>query len=662
LAYGATAISGVSFSSSIAIAGQTPMNSGRQYDRLRNLARRQQWLGPFLQFIDKLRIDSKEVAAEDERGSRLDLWTSQIRFLEQLGEGMARGQRMFYCLKSRQAGISTITLALLLFWVAARPRTIAALVCNTDEVRDAFRNMLERYVRSFPPNFFGSRFVKDRHNEKHYLFSNGSRIDYLVAGKNKVNWGESRGYSVCLCTEVADYGKKQGIENFIEALAQTHPDRLFLLESTAKGPNHWQEMWYDAEDEVTICKIFLGWWAHELNFIRRSDPRFAKFGAHLPNGEETELCNAVLERFGHVVTMEQLAWWRWKLANSDRQSTEQNNPWLPEQAFVLSGYSFFQTRLLQDRYEEIYKGNAPFKAYRFVMGNSFWSMQLEQITDPARGDEIELKVYEDPIREAQYVIGCDPAYGHSEDSDSHCIVVFRCYADRLVQVAEYAEHRFETKHCAWILAGLAGAYRSAMINLELYGPGRIVMNEFDNIRQQLRQEMYNPLNEQNGWDEDFMSGARWFLYRRIDNPGPGFVYCFETTQKRKFELFNLFRDVFTSKILVINSVKMLEEMANMVQEKSDIAPQAPGRQHDDRPFAGALAAYAWNEWIRNPLIAVGATYDRITAAEQGHPEGPSAIVDRLVYTYLSRREEEAMEREEAGGWAQEDWRAQRGFL
>src|SRR5947207_2693907 len=111
-----------------------------QFDNLRSLSRRQPWLSLFLKFIDYLRIDSKEVPAEDERGTRLRLWNTQGMFLEQLAEGMAAGARMFYCLKGRQEGISTITLALLLFWVAVRPRTIAALVTNNDEVRDAFRN------------------------------------------------------------------------------------------------------------------------------------------------------------------------------------------------------------------------------------------------------------------------------------------------------------------------------------------------------------------------------------------------------------------------------------------------------------------------------------------------------------------------------------------
>lgn len=641
----------------------------RQPDRLHVLARRQPWLSLFLKFIDKLRIDSKEVPAEDERGSRLDLWNSQRLALEQIAEAIADERRMVYILKGRQQGISTITLALLLFWVAVRPRTIAAMVCNTEEVRDAFRNTLDRYVRSFPPNFFGASFAKQRHNSRHFLFTNGSRIDYLVAGKTKEDWGESRGYSVCLCTEVAAYGSEAGIESFREALAQEHPDRLFLFESTAKGvANAWHDMWYAAEEETTIARIFLGWWAKEGNVIKRHDRRFQTFGTQPTNGEETGLCNEVLERYGHVVTMEQLAWYRWKLATSSREAQEQNNPWTPEQAFVMSGYSFFQTRRLQNRYEEIYaaqqRGEGLFKGYRFEMGNSFWAMKMVRIMDSAFVDQVELKIWEDPIREAQYVIGADPAGGHSENADAFCIVVFRCYADRLVQVAEYASNRYETKHCAWVLAGLAGAYRNCMVNLELWGGGAVVMNEFDAIRAQLKQDMYMAPNRDNRWDEDYMSGARWFLYRRVDSLGAGFVYNFKTNASNKVALFNQFRDAFTSEQITINSVAMLEEMGDMVQEKPDSAPAAPGKLHDDRPFAAALSVWAWNEWLRMPLISAGATYARVTAEAEGRNTVAERMLDRLVFDFFRRREAENDDDDgtEPAASSTEDWRERRGLV
>ncbi|HXE51223.1 MAG TPA: hypothetical protein VN663_22790 [Ramlibacter sp.] len=583
-------------------------------------------------------------------------------FLEQVGDGFLKNQRMIYVLKSRQLGISTITTALLLFWVAVHPRTIAALVCNDEEVRNAFRDTLDRYMKSFPPNFFGSSFVKQRHNERHFLFSNGSRIDYLVAGKRKENWGESRGYSACLCTEVASYGSDKGIKSFMEALAQSNEDRLFLFESTAKGvANAWHDMWESAEDELSINRIFLGWWASEMNYLPRNSPNYRRFGLTPPNGEEHQLCNEVLEEYGHVVTMEQLAWWRWRLSLSDQQSQEQNQPWTARQAFVLSGYSFFQTRLLQNRYREIVEQDIKFKAYRFEMGNSFWAMRLERITDPAYRDQIELKIWEDPIIEAQYVIGADPAGGQGEKTNNFCISVWRCFADKMVQVAEYAGNRFQSNQCAWVLAGLAGAYRNCMVNLELWGGGAVVMNEFDAIRAQLRQEMYATQNRDNAWDDDFMSTARWFLYRRVDSLGAGFVYNFKTSASNKVALFEGFRNAYQTDTLIVNSMPMLEEMNDMVQEKPDLAPAAPGSLKDDRPFAAALAVWAWNEWLRMPLIAAGATYDRVMNEAAGRNTVAERMMDRLVYSYFSRREAEDDD-DEPPAWAGDPWRQERGLM
>jgi hypothetical protein len=106
----------------------------------------------------------------------------------------------------------------------------------------------------------------------------------------------------------------------------------------------------------------------------------------------------------------------------------------------------------------------------------------------------------------------------------------------------------------------------------------------------------------------------------------------------------------------------LEEMHNMVSEKADIAPAAQGRNLDDRPFAAALAVYTWNEWLRNALVGAGAMYDRVMAEERGESTVAARMMDRLVYSYLGRRQEEAEEREAAGPWADEGWRAQRGLL
>jgi hypothetical protein len=233
--------------------------------------------------------------------------------------------------------------------------------------------------------------------------------------------------------------------------------------------------------------------------------------------------------------------------------------------------------------------------------------------------------------------------------------VFRCYADLLIQVAEYVDDRVETHHCAWVLAYLAGAYRNCLVNLEINGPGGAVMREFDNVKMLMRTELYARKVQDLDW-EDFLDMARWYIYNRPDSMGRGFMLNFETQWKSKTVLMNQYRDLFTSDVLFIRSKPLLLEMANVTQDKDDIAPKAGGRLKDDRVLAASLAAKAYIDWIRGPLIQEGATYDIITAAEQGELSVTQQMVKRIVFDFWRGQEERAQAPETP------TWLHDRGFI
>ena len=240
------------------------------------------WLKAFSKFISNLRIDSKESVAESpEEGTKLELWESQQRALDFIGNGLDDDIHIFLILKSRQLGISTITLAILLFWLAIHPRIFGALVIDNDKNSQAFRDILTRYMRSFPSNYFGKAFTITKNNSAFLEFSNGSRLDFLVAGKSKTTWGESRAYTVALLSEVSKYGRVEGINSFLETMSMTNPDRLLIMESTAHGQNHWRSMWDDAGTDIYVQRrLFAGWWSKPLNRIDKKDPRFKVLTHH----------------------------------------------------------------------------------------------------------------------------------------------------------------------------------------------------------------------------------------------------------------------------------------------------------------------------------------------------------------------------------------------
>lgn len=603
------------------------------------------WLKIFREFIKELRIQSKEVATNDPRGSELNLWRSQEIFLEEVAEGLEQGIRTFYVLKARQLGVTTISLAVTIFWMAVHPNILGVLVCDTEGNRDIFRSTIRRYINSIPKEFLGKAFgiVKGGDNRSFMSFTNGARLDFLVAGTTKkATWGEGRGYAFCHSTETSKYGDPKGLASFRETLAEQNPDRLFIYESTANGwGNHWHNMWKECQrDTLTKKGIFIGWWAKPLNVIPKKDPRYALYGIDPPDGEESTLINLVADKYNHLIQPEQLAWIRWR--NSDEASTredlDQNLPWTAEQAFILSGFSYFQPRYVQECLQRIYSEQIQFYGFRYWTGNDFWACKMERIEDENRMDEIELRQWEEPVKDALYIIGCDPAFGRNDNKDRHGINVYRCYADKLVQVAEYADNNVETRVCAWVLAHLAGAYKNCMVVLELSGgPGRAVMTEFNHLRDRLKADMYAKDVAPFGW-EDFLSTARWYIYHRPDSMGSsGYVWNWETTWRNKFEIMSQLRDSYHSGLMIVNSVPLLEEMLVIVQDGSEIG--APNNGHDDRVMSTAFANRGWIEWIRPALIAQNYTYARITAEEQGKANSMHATVDRIVYSYFQTAEE-----------------------
>ena len=498
------------------------------------VAKASRWMGALEAFVKDLRISSKEEVSEDPRGTPLVLWRSQQRFIENVGAGLDAGIRKFYNLKSRQLGITTISLAVDVLWLAVHPNMIGALVTDTDGNKAANRALIRKYINSFPEGYFGDEFQIVKDNRDAFEFSNGSVLRFLVAGtkKKSIAWAEGTGYAFAHLTEVSKYGDPEALASFEESLAQQNPNRLFIYESTANGFNHWRDKYLEARADIFTSRAwFTGWWAGDTNIIPRNDPRFEVYGRYSPSGEERELVGSVALLYGHKITPEQLAWIRWKEATASSKETDilqQNQPWTEDQAFVQSGYSFFQTRVLGQDIKKILDGGEDYGylSYAYELGNDFFDVKLRPIEDEAESDQIELKVWEEPIDDALYAIGCDPAYGRNDHKDRHAIEVWRCFADKMVQVAEYATASVETKHCAWVLAHLAGVYKNCIVNVEIGGPGRMIMQEWEHLRQIMTAEVYAPRVKALEW-EDVLSNARWYLYHRPDSPGAGYAANFE---------------------------------------------------------------------------------------------------------------------------------------
>jgi hypothetical protein len=618
--------------------------------------RSRSWLKLFEKFVEDIRITSKESSSSDERGDRLETWESQRRFLQEIGGGLDDDVHRFNCLKCGAAGITTISLAIDVFWFALHPNLIGCLVTDDEKKRDANRDLLTKYVNSFPEGYFGDRFKIVKNNRTAIHFSNGGRLDLLVAGTKQkgLSWAEGVGYAFGHLTERAKYGDVRGVKSLEERFAQVNPDRLYINESTADGMNHWRTTWYAGLEDPTQRSFFIGWWAVDTNRIERRDPRFVKYGLYPQSGEEAKYIAEVDRLYRHRVTVEQLAWYRWRQsqAGSEQGLLDQNQPWTHEQAFVMTGYSFFQVREIGKDLKAMQDAPPIFDGYRYEVDGDFFHFKCVPMDPQVDAVEnVELKVWEEPIDDGQYVIGFDPAYGRNDHKDGNAILVFRCFADRIVQVAEYTTYGIDVKYAAWVLFHLCGAYRNCMVNVEIEGPGRLVMSEFDHLRQLIGAEMNQAKTAARGW-EDAAGNARWYLFHRPDSPGAGYLNNFSTNSRTKLPLMHGFRGAYSSREITIRSAGLLREMSIVVDNDGSIgAPESKDEDcKDDRVFAAAFATVAWADWVRKAMIAAGLTYDVVMSIEKGDQTTYQRGVGSIVRGFLLRAEERANMEPEPPKW------------
>ena len=138
-------------------------------------------------------------------------------------------------------------------------------------------------------------------------------------------------------------------------------------------------------------------------------------------------------------------------------------PWNERECFIASGSSFFPAQRTLELNEGLTSG-PPYKGYKYSFEDAFLGSTIAQTT---KREEVMLKVWEPPEEQGVYVIGGDPSGGGGGDANDHALEVFRCYADRLVQVAEFQSNRPLTYQFAWVLAHLCGAYKEHIANIEV---------------------------------------------------------------------------------------------------------------------------------------------------------------------------------------------------
>jgi len=415
------------------------------------------------------------------------------------------------------------------------------------------------------------------------------------------------------------------LASLLASLAETNKDRLYIFESTARGFNMFHDMYVTAKKARTQRAIFCGWWRNELYAADPDSSVYKVYWDGKLTPEEKEWTKDIKKLYDVEINSRQMAWWRWKMFEGikDDSLMYQEFPPTEDYAFVMTGTSFFSNSRCTDAFKKA--KSKSYDSYRYIFGANFPDTEVIKSTERLA----TLKVWEEPVDTAYYVIGADPAYGSSDWADRFCIQIYRVYADGLDQVASFATSEMNTYQFAWVIAHLAGAYKNSTLNLEVNGPGQAVINELRNLKRQA-----TSLGGAMGAELMNVYGSMQnYIWRRNDTlGGVSNSIGWLTTAATKERMLTYMKDYFERNMMNIYDIDTIDEMKTVVRDGGSI--EATGRNKDDRVIASALACAAFAEQVQPRLIAqkitraISEVQENFTAEELG--------VGRNVSDYLKK--------------------------
>ena len=558
-------------------------------------------LAAFRRFLNHLMVETKE------DGVILlgkHLLGTQEHLIREIVTGLEEGIHEFVVLKGRQVAVTTIMLAIDLFYSFRNSGLSATLVADEDGNASMFRNTLTMYMNGLPPEF---RVPKVTHSKFELVLANRSRLSYQVAGTRdgKVTLGQGKAIVFCHSTETASYGSEQGLDSLVASFAQRF--------------NHYHDRYMGAKRNASQRAIFIGWWRNQKYAFAKDHPYYRIYWDGKLTGEERDRFQEVKALYGVELTAEQFAWYRWyhEEKSPDPMMMQQEFPTTEVEAFVMSGSTFFSAARCTEAMKHA-NTLAP-DYYRFSLGLKFVDTEMFRTGERTA----TMTVWENPVKGAVYVMGCDPAYGSSEQKDRFAIEVYRCYADGLDQVAEFCTHDLENFQFAWVMCYLIGLYEDVTVNLEMNGPGQGIMNSMNLMKQQAA----SGLDGYGG--KEMLKGLakmRDFRWQRIDSKGgPGNSIGWITTPATKETFMSMYKDCFERGLMTVRSPELLDEMKSIVRDGGSIS--AFGRGKDDRVMATGLATAAYCIQVQKNLIMRRLTREASRRLENNEGAPVSSVLE-----------------------------------
>ena len=310
-------------------------------------------------------------------------------------------------LKARQLGMSTFTECFGCTRCVLKENQSMVIMAHEEKASQNLYAMTHYCYEHFPEALkSNARIVKD--NQSLMSFTNGSKIQTMVASANSQGTGRGQTISIAHLSEFAFWG---GNPTLILAgvMSACTKDSVVIIESTANGCNEFKTMWDNAvKDQLEgnddgWIPLFFPWY---------TDPNYVSdyWGFELTREEED-----LKKRFN--LSNEQLSWRRTQIKtnfNGNVALFNQEFPATPEDAFISSGKCIFDLNKINERKLDLRE-----KGQQFVdKGYYLYKVSYDSINNERRLYDIKwvsdyrngyITIYEDSIDRHPYILSIDPA-------------------------------------------------------------------------------------------------------------------------------------------------------------------------------------------------------------------------------------------------------------
>jgi hypothetical protein len=412
-------------------------------------------------------------------------------------------------LKARQMGLSTAVEAVGYWWNSTNKNQTAVIIGHEEKSARNLYRMFRRYYDNSNPIFKPSikyNTKSDLSFERYDDAGNQVGLGSVITTATAKNTSAGRSDTIQFL-HASEVGEWENGEELIASLMQTIPylpKTFIFLESTAKGKgNYFHKEWRNAEKGLNnFIPFFFPWWLID-EYEDYNDE---------PIGELSEYEEFLIDLFNKGFTtwsgehydvtedkfVPKIKFYRRKSKDfaSDPVRMFQEYPSIANEAFVASGANVFPVLKLSEM-EILCPEIDEYDYYKIMTGDTHEDYIVEKVEyDPQVEDftyVAPLKIFEEPIKGQEYVIGGDVAEGLKTGDYSVAEVV---NITTMKTVARWRGH-CDPDRFGEILGALGAYYNYALIGVEVNNHGLTTI-------QKLRDTFYTNLYKRDrGYDEDF---------------------------------------------------------------------------------------------------------------------------------------------------------------